>query len=144
MMTFNPAVEARPPPAAPHQHVRQHRMNKRKKLIIGAALSLLVIVVAVSFLAVPKDSGEAIHVVAAGDTVNRICAIHGVRVSDVLKANAGLDPRRLRVGQTVVIPPPPAMVRLGRRMDELTKKIGIKNPPFTSIARSWTDEDSKK
>ncbi|PYJ82742.1 MAG: hypothetical protein DME22_17625 [Verrucomicrobia bacterium] len=44
------------------------------------------------------------HVVKSGDTPYAIARIYGVKLASLLGANPGLDPRRLRPGQTVVIP----------------------------------------
>jgi len=44
------------------------------------------------------------HVVKSGDTPYAIARIYGVKLASLLSANPGLDPRRLRPGQTVVIP----------------------------------------
>lgn len=40
-----------------------------------------------------------------GDTLSRLARAHGVQLHDLLAANQGLDPRRLRPGQKVMIPP---------------------------------------
>ncbi len=42
--------------------------------------------------------------VSKGDTLGRLARAHGVKLNDLLAANPGLDPRRLRLGQKVVIP----------------------------------------
>jgi tetratricopeptide (TPR) repeat protein len=46
------------------------------------------------------------YVVKAGDSAYSISRRTGVRLDALLAANPGLDPKRLRVGQTVVIPAP--------------------------------------
>ncbi|MBV1717044.1 MAG: LysM peptidoglycan-binding domain-containing protein [Desulfarculus sp.] len=40
-----------------------------------------------------------------GDTLGRIAKIHGVSLNDLMAINPNLDPRRLRIGQSVVVPP---------------------------------------
>jgi tetratricopeptide (TPR) repeat protein len=46
------------------------------------------------------------YVVKEGDTLYAIARKTGVRLEGLLGANPGLDPRRLRVGQTLNLPPP--------------------------------------
>ena len=46
------------------------------------------------------------HVVRSGDTPYAIAHSYGVKLANLLSANPGLDPRRLRPGQTLVIPLP--------------------------------------
>src|SRR2546429_34960 len=46
------------------------------------------------------------HVVRSGDTPYAIAHNYGVKLANLLSANPGLDPRRLRPGQTLVIPLP--------------------------------------
>ena len=40
-----------------------------------------------------------------GDTLGRIAKTHGVRLNDLMAMNPNLNPRRLRIGQAVVVPP---------------------------------------
>jgi membrane-bound lytic murein transglycosylase D len=49
-------------------------------------------------------SGARTHRVAAGETMDRIARRHGVSVAALRSANSGVDPRRMRVGQTLRIP----------------------------------------
>jgi LysM repeat protein len=44
------------------------------------------------------------HVVRAGDTPYAIARSYGVKLAELLSANPGLDPRRLRPGQALTIP----------------------------------------
>ncbi len=46
------------------------------------------------------------HKVIPGECFARIAQRYGVPVEDVVKANPGVDPARLQVGQTLVIPSP--------------------------------------
>lgn len=50
----------------------------------------------------PKP-GETIHTVRAGETLGIIARRYGVKVSDLMARNNITDPRRLRVGQTLMI-----------------------------------------
>ncbi|GEM_PF-5202809 len=45
-----------------------------------------------------------VHVVEAGDSPAKIAQKYGVKVEDLMKVNNITDPRRLRVGQELVIP----------------------------------------
>jgi membrane-bound lytic murein transglycosylase D len=44
------------------------------------------------------------HAVARGETLGGIAGRYGVRLADLQAANGGLDPRRLQIGQRLVIP----------------------------------------
>lgn len=50
----------------------------------------------------PADSTT--HTIASGDTYGKLAVKYNVSVNDLLDANPGVDPRRLRIGQTIVIP----------------------------------------
>jgi tetratricopeptide (TPR) repeat protein len=49
-------------------------------------------------------SGGRVHRVKAGETPTSIAKRYGVKVSALLAANPGLEPARLRTGQTITIP----------------------------------------
>lgn len=49
-------------------------------------------------------SSSRTHKIASGETLSKIAARYGVKLSSLKAANPGLDDRRLRPGQTVVIP----------------------------------------
>jgi tetratricopeptide (TPR) repeat protein len=44
------------------------------------------------------------HIVRQGDTLYSIARLHGISLNSLVSANSGLDERRLRPGQTLVIP----------------------------------------
>jgi LysM repeat protein len=46
------------------------------------------------------------HTVKAGETATMIARQYGVRVEALLAANPKLEPRRMRIGQTLIIPSP--------------------------------------
>ena len=54
----------------------------------------------------PVVTGTGSHEVQAGDTLTRIAAIHRVPLAVLRDANPGVDPRRLRIGQRLVVPIP--------------------------------------
>ncbi len=45
------------------------------------------------------------HLVQAGETLTAIARKHGVKLDDLLRANPGLNPRRMRAGSTLNLPP---------------------------------------
>ena len=51
---------------------------------------------------------EAGYQVKPGDTLDKIARKHGTTVDAITKANPGLDPKRLKVGQKVKVPAPAA------------------------------------
>jgi LysM repeat protein len=46
------------------------------------------------------------HIVAAGETLAAIARKSRVNLNALLAANPGLNPRKLRVGQVINLPPP--------------------------------------
>ena len=52
----------------------------------------------------PPPAGQRTHKIAAGDTLARIATRYSVKLSSLRAANPGMEERRLRVGQTLVIP----------------------------------------
>lgn len=44
------------------------------------------------------------HIVASGETLGGIAALHGIRLRDLQAANPGVDPRRMRIGSRLVVP----------------------------------------
>ena len=56
------------------------------------------------------------YVVRSGDTLSEIAEDHGVRTSELLAANPGLDARRLQIGTRLIVPVAPgAADRIRRR-----------------------------
>lgn len=51
------------------------------------------------------DKGGS-YTIKSGDTLGRIAAAHNLSLSELLAANPGVDPRRLRIGQQITIPSP--------------------------------------
>jgi len=54
----------------------------------------------------PSTPTSRTHAVKAGETAGLIARMYGVRVDALLAANPRVDPRRLRVGQSLSIPSP--------------------------------------
>jgi LysM repeat protein len=54
----------------------------------------------------PPVARPRTHKVVAGDTPLAIARKYNVNVNSVLRANPGLNPRKLRVGQIINLPPP--------------------------------------
>ena len=49
-------------------------------------------------------SSSISHTIAAGDTYGKLSTKYKVSVNALLDANPGVDPRRLRIGQKIIIP----------------------------------------
>lgn len=45
------------------------------------------------------------YTVQQGDTLSLIAQMYGIRVAEITELNRGLDPKRLRVGKTLLLPP---------------------------------------
>lgn len=52
----------------------------------------------------PKSSTERIYVIESGDTFAKIATRTGVSLQSIIAANPDADPRRLSIGQKIVIP----------------------------------------
>ena len=51
----------------------------------------------------PKEPA-VYHRIQGGDTINKLTRIYGKSQSDFLVANPGIDPQRLQIGQSIIIP----------------------------------------
>ena len=49
-------------------------------------------------------AGYSTYVVKPGESLSKIAAAHGFRTADVLAVNPGLNPNKIRAGQTIVLP----------------------------------------
>ena len=61
-----------------------------------------------------KDEGpktEIVYKVRANDTIAKIAKKHGATADAILKANPGLDPRKLKIDQKVKVPVPAAAAK---------------------------------
>ncbi|MBC2607051.1 LysM peptidoglycan-binding domain-containing protein [Pelagicoccus albus] len=54
--------------------------------------------------AAPGKSG--VYTIKSGDTLGKIAAAYKISLSQLQEANPGIDPRRLRIGQQLVVPAP--------------------------------------
>jgi LysM repeat protein len=54
----------------------------------------------------PPVAKPRTHIIAAGETPAAIARKYGVNLNALLAANPGLDPKKLRVGQPINLPPP--------------------------------------
>lgn len=52
----------------------------------------------------PVDTGGSEYVVVAGDTLGKIAKAHGISVKALEAANPGVDPKKLKIKQKLVIP----------------------------------------
>ena len=52
-----------------------------------------------------EAAGRRTHTVKSGETPGGIAKQHGVPVASLLNANPGLDPKRMRIGQSLNLPP---------------------------------------
>ncbi len=55
--------------------------------------------------AAPAPAATRTHTIANGETLSRVAAKYGIKLSALQKANPNVDSSRLKPGQTVVIPP---------------------------------------
>jgi hypothetical protein len=53
-----------------------------------------------------RGGGARTHVVKSGETPTFIARQYGIKLSSFLAANPGMEPRRMRAGQTVNVPSP--------------------------------------
>ena len=54
----------------------------------------------------PSGARGRTHLITAGETLAAVARRYQVKISALLAANPGLDPKHLRVGQTVTVPTP--------------------------------------
>lgn len=57
---------------------------------------------------VPAATTGGEYTIKAGDTPAKIAKAHGVSLNALMKANPGLDARKLKIGQKIQLPAPPA------------------------------------
>jgi len=52
----------------------------------------------------PSCPGGTLYTIRAGDTIYNLASRYNVSVNDILKANPGIDPNNLQIGQVICIP----------------------------------------
>jgi LysM repeat protein len=73
-------------------------------MAVALAAPLAVTTSAPARVAAPAAAHHRVHIVKARETVTSIAAQYGVQASAILAANPRLEPRRLRVGQSLNLP----------------------------------------
>lgn len=77
---------------------------------------------------VRADSGETLYTVREGDkgfwAVSKKVYGHGKYYQRIAEANPGIDPRRLRAGQTLIVPPPTAATAPVRPVRRIVPGVG--------------------
>jgi len=108
------------------------RIPKLTKFDVAIWIALFVVVV--WRLTLLQETPPVIHRVQARETLARIAREQDTRVKDIMAANPGLDPRRLKVGQEIVIPNKPFLARVGHQLDRMSAWFGFDDPPFERTA----------
>lgn len=79
-----------------------------KNLRIGQSLSLPSAIAIHNPTSVPETSKTATatktHIVQSGESPAKIAHLHGIKLDALLDENPGLDPRRLKIGQSIHLP----------------------------------------
>lgn len=102
----------------------------------GWAGLLALVVVLTTALAAPVFAQGRTHVVQPGENLYRISLKYAVGVDELMRANGLLDPRQLRVGQVLLIPPSvtpaagaitagPYVVRRGDTLYSIARRSGV-------------------
>jgi LysM repeat protein len=106
-------------------------VNQRGKVAIGAALAVLLILVATLPALAAPEPGDVIHIVRYGENLTMIAARYGVSLWDITRANGITNPNRIYVGQRLVIPSASLVggsthvVRLGETLTVIGWRYGI-------------------
>lgn len=80
-------------------------MSLGAKKSLAFVLLLLIVLVAISGLALAQDEGETLtHVVVPGETLFGIAARYGVSAQSIIEANGIANPDIIRVGSRLIIP----------------------------------------
>ncbi len=77
-------------------------------------------------------NGQYTHVVQAGENPTMIAGKYGMRTADLIRLNGNFDPRRLYVGQVLIVDPAP-----GKEPDRSAKPKPTTRPP--SVEKQQTD-----
>lgn len=47
-----------------------------------------------------------VHIIVKGDSLEKVAKVHGTTIPDLLKINHIKDPKKLQIGQQILLPPP--------------------------------------
>lgn len=88
-----------------------------------------------------QDVAAATHEVRPGETLAGIAARNGLRLGDIVAANPGLDPDRVRAGQTVRIPGevamPSAPMMTAEEIESVRRASKAKPPSLSGDGFVW-------
>jgi LysM repeat protein len=73
------------------------------------------------------------HAIAQGETLGALAAKYKVPVQAIIKANPGVDPTRLKIGQKIVIPPKPPTPPVPPKKTSATAPGGPEVGPGESV-----------
>jgi membrane-bound lytic murein transglycosylase D len=85
----------------------------------------------------PASTAARSHRVRSGETMDGIARRYGVTVAAVRSANSGVDPRRMRIGQTLRIPSGPAASRTASAAATVRYHRVARGENLTVIARRY-------
>lgn len=94
----------------------------------------------------PMTAGEenyASYTIKSGDTLDKIAKAHKVSVAEIMKLNEGLDPKRLRIGKTLLLPKDAGGAVLSGSTPADTKSPSA-SKPAESTAKELNKEPAKK
>ncbi len=106
------------------------------RLQIGRRLTIPGAAQAAQFTAEARNRSRS-YAVRSGDTLSQIAEAHGLGLSQLVAANPGLNPHRLRVGQQLTIPRVQTYQQPQARPQQLQRPqpSGYASPPLRSIQR---------
>lgn len=89
-------------------------------------------------------SGEISHKVKPGEFLGSIAAKYSVKISDIKKRNNITDPRKLRAGQTIIIPVPAKAAEAAKdKAAEAKKPEAAKTEPAKTEAKPEAAKEQK-
>ncbi len=96
----------------------------------------------VNFALIPPEERISFleHVVARGETLGRIAGQYGVPLGELNSANGNVDPRRLQIGQRLVIPVAGRRPAAADRM-VTAERLAARESQVTTDLSEWDDGD---
>lgn len=85
----------------------------------------------------PSNASFSSYTVKAGDSLGKIAQAQGIRLADLKAANPNLNPDKIKVGQTIVIP-------AGSAVKPVTQKVAASTAKSTGAAASGNTYIVKK